>query len=39
MSSCAPQEPAGIERVVDNKPGNSTGITTFGDARLGVVLD
>jgi hypothetical protein len=39
MSSCAPQEPAGTERAVDNEPSTSTGITTFGDARLGVVFD
>jgi hypothetical protein len=39
LSSCAPEEPAGTERAVDNKPGTSTGITTFGDARLGAVFD
>jgi hypothetical protein len=39
ISSCAPREPAGTERAADNKPGISTGITTFGDARLGVVFD
>jgi hypothetical protein len=39
LPSCAPQVPAGTERAVDNKPSTSTGITTFGDARLGVVFD
>ena len=40
LLACSPQEPQRAESLgVDNPPGTSSGITVFGDARLGAVFD
>ena len=40
LLACSPQETPLVESPgVDNAPGISTGITVFGDARLGAVFD
>ena len=40
LSGCAPQAPARAESVsVDSGPGATTGVTVFGDARIGVAFD
>jgi len=40
LSSCSAQAPQATESVgAASKPGADTGVTVFGDARLGVVMD
>ena len=38
LSGCSPRGP-GHRAKVENEPGTSTGITVFGDARLGVAIN
>ena len=39
LLACSPQEPQRVESLgVDNPPGTSSGITVFGDARLGAAI-
>ena len=38
VSGCSPRTP-GHRAKVENKPGTSTSITVFGDARLGVAIN
>ncbi len=40
VSSCSAQVPRGTESVrAASRPAATTGVTVFGDARLGVVMD
>ena len=40
LLACSPQEPRRVENLgVNNTSGASTGITVFGDARIGAVFD
>jgi hypothetical protein len=40
LPACAPHVPERAESAgVDSEPGPTTGITVFGDARIGVAID